>query len=109
MESAFPIRARRKVGFPAIVQQAGAGRKYRIKREACALQSHSSEKSDVEICGPSWAEMLRRDIQRLNRIMYESRKLREHLSPNHSDLGGAFIGKFSVEARHFLLHRVRET
>lgn len=49
VEPAFPFGGRRKVGLPAILKQAGAGREYRIEREACALQCHSSKKGDVEI------------------------------------------------------------
>src|SRR5262249_8885201 len=53
VESALPFRGRRKVGFPAIIQQAGAGRKYGIKWESRPLQSDSSKKSDIEIRAPS--------------------------------------------------------
>lgn len=61
VESAFPFGGRRKVGFPAIIEQAGAGRKYRIKREARPLQSNSSKKSDIEVRAPT-GEGRRRDI-----------------------------------------------
>jgi hypothetical protein len=40
-------------------------------------------------------------------ITLGSRKLREHLSPDHF-ASGAFIGSFGVEPRRFLLHRVRK-
>jgi hypothetical protein len=47
MESAFPFGGRRKVGFPAIIEQASTRGKYRIKREAGLLQSDSSKKGDI--------------------------------------------------------------
>src|SRR5437868_5713146 len=67
VESALPFGSRRKVGFPAIIQQTGAGRKYRIKRQARPLQSYGSKKSDVEVRAPP-NERRGRDIQTLYRI-----------------------------------------
>jgi hypothetical protein len=68
MESPFPFGGRRKVGFPAIIKQASARGKYRIKREAGLLQSDSSKKSDIEVRAPSGPKVLRREIQSLYRI-----------------------------------------
>src|SRR6266550_9514714 len=49
MESALLFGGRRKVGFPAMVKQAGAGGKYRIKRQTCLRQSDSPKKSDIQV------------------------------------------------------------
>jgi hypothetical protein len=65
VKSALPFRGRRKVGFPAIIKQAGAGRKYGIKWESRSLQSDSSKKSDIEIRAPSSGRVLGRNIQSL--------------------------------------------
>src|SRR5579859_2079814 len=66
MESAFPFRGRCKIGFAAIIKQARTGGKYRIKREACPLQSDRSKKSDIEVRPSSRARV--RAIQSLYRI-----------------------------------------
>jgi len=68
MESAFSFGCRGKVGFGAIIKQAGARGKYRIKREAGGLQSDSSKKSDIEVRARSGPEMLGSEIQSLYRI-----------------------------------------
>jgi hypothetical protein len=51
MESTFPFGGRCEVGFTAIIKQARTRGKYWIKREACALQSDSSKKGEIEV-GP---------------------------------------------------------
>ena len=55
MKSAFPLGGGGKVGFSAVVQQARARGKYRVKRNAGSLQSDSSQKGDIEVVAPSRA------------------------------------------------------
>ena len=66
METTLPLGSRREVGFSAIIKQARAGGKYRVKRNARPLQGNGSEKGDIEIGAPSGAEM--GDIQGFDRI-----------------------------------------
>ena len=61
MEATFPFGGRREVGFSAIIKQARARCKDRIKRNARPLQGDSSEKGDVEVGGLSGTEI--RDIE----------------------------------------------
>src|SRR5580704_12604481 len=63
VELTLPFGARRKIGFPAIIKQAGAGRKDGIERQARLLQGYRCKKSDIEVSIPSGAKVRRRDIQ----------------------------------------------
>jgi hypothetical protein len=65
MESTFPFGGRCEVGFTAIIKQARTRGKYWIKREACALQSDSSKKGEIEVGAPSRPKV--GDIQSLYR------------------------------------------
>ena len=63
MEAAFSLGWRSKIGFPALLQQAGAGGEHRIERQTRLLQNHRSQKRDVEVrAGP---ETRRRACSRL--------------------------------------------
>src|SRR2546429_7481101 len=68
MESALLLGGRRKIGFPAMVKQAGAGGKYRIKRQTCLLQGDGPKKSNIQIRTRSGSKAIREDVQRLDRI-----------------------------------------
>src|SRR4051794_26436044 len=68
MELALPFGRRCKVGFSAMLKQAGAGGKYRIERQARLLQRHGPKKSNVEVRTLSGGQAIRADVQRLHRI-----------------------------------------
>ena len=59
MELALLFGRRRKVGFPAMVKQAGAGGKYRIKRQTCLLQSDGPKKSNIQVRTRSGSKAIR--------------------------------------------------
>ena len=66
METTFPFGGRREVGFSAIINQARAGGKYRIERNAGPLQGNSPEKGDIEVGSSPGAEV--RDIESFYRV-----------------------------------------
>src|SRR5215216_1415319 len=68
MESALLFGRRRKVGFPAMLKQAGAGGKYRIERQTCLLQGDGPEKSNIKVRTRSGSKAIRGDVERLDRI-----------------------------------------
>ena len=73
MESALLFGRRRKVGFPAMVKQAGAGGKYRIKRQTCLLQGHGPKKGNIQVRTRSGSKAIGQDVQRLHRIICAER------------------------------------
>ena len=48
MKPALPFGRGGKVGLPAMVEQAGAGGKDRIKRQTCLLQGDGAEKNNIQ-------------------------------------------------------------
>ena len=62
MESALLFGRRRKVGFPAMVKQAGAGGKNRIKRQTCLLQGDGPKKSNIQVRTRSGSKAIRYDV-----------------------------------------------
>ena len=62
MESAFPFGGRCKVGFPAMLEQAGAGGKYRIKRQTCLLQRYGAKKSNIQVRPRSGSKAIGYDV-----------------------------------------------
>ena len=68
MESALLFGRRCKVGFPAMLKQAGAGGKDWIEREARLLQRNGAKKSNIEVRPRSWSETFGAGVQRLHRI-----------------------------------------
>ena len=76
MEAALPFGGRCKVGVPAMLQQAGAGGKYRIERQARLLQRNGAKKSDIEVRPRSGSSAVRADVQRLYRIKCAERAAR---------------------------------
>src|SRR5215213_1498510 len=68
MESALSFGRRCKVGFPAMLEQAGAGGKYRIERQAGLLQRDGAKKSNIQVRPWSGSGAVREDVQRLHRI-----------------------------------------
>src|SRR4051812_2550760 len=62
MELALPLGRRCEVGFPAMLEQAGACGKYRIERQARLLQRHGPKKSNIEVRTLSGGQAIRADV-----------------------------------------------
>src|SRR6185312_894863 len=62
MEAALPFGGRCKVGFPAMVKQAGASGKYRIERQTCLLERYGPKKSNIQVRTRSGSKAIRGDV-----------------------------------------------
>ena len=51
-----------------MVEQAGAGSKYRIERQTCLLQGDGPKKGNIQVRTRSGSKTVRGDVQRLYRI-----------------------------------------
>ena len=60
-----------------MLEQAGAGGKYRIERQTCLLQGDGPKKSNIQVRTRSGSKTIGKDVQRLYRIKCAERAPRD--------------------------------